>query len=157
MTEEIAKTVEELKQKENLTDQDLASLGLGIVVPDHVPIAPPLNQPIEMIDGSKMNYVHDHIIHWLNTDVYNRTINLPQKDKDRYFQMITDYGDIIAHLLNDDNNVIYEYVKGNPEPWAALERHAEKSDMVIDYEKPAQLIKEYEEWKARKQQPQELV
>lgn len=150
MTDQIAKTIEELKEKGNLTPEDLASLGLGIVVPDHEPIAPPLNQPIQMIDGSLMNYVHDHVHHWMNTEVYNRTINLPQEDKDRYFQMITDYGDIIAHLLNDDNNVIYEYVRGNPEPWIKLEKHAEKSGMVIDYERPKQLIKEYQEWRERK-------
>ena len=136
------------EQKPELTEEQLLGLGLGIE--PNVPIAPPLNEPIQMIDGSVMNYVHDHIIHWMNNDVYKRTINLSKADKDRYFQMITDYGDLIAKLLNDDNNVIYEYVRGNPEPWLKLERHAEKSDAIIDYERPKQLIKEYEEWKATK-------
>lgn len=136
------------EQMQELKEEDLVNLGIGIE--PHVPIAPPLNEPIQMIDGSVMNYVHDHIIHWMNNDVYKRTINLSASDKDRYFQMITDYGDLISKLLNDDNNVIYEYVKGNPEPWLKLESHAQKSDAVIDYERPKQLIKEYEEWKARK-------
>lgn len=132
---------------EELKEEDLLSLGLGIepaksYIPDQ-------SQPIQMIDGSVMNYVHDHIHHWLGTVVYNKIINLPQKDKDRYFQMITDYGDLFEHILNDDNNVIYEYIKGNPHPWAKLEAHAKKSGMVIDYERPAQLIKEYQEWKSR--------
>lgn len=149
---DIAKTIEELKEKEHLSEQDLIALGIGIVpsVDGHEPIAPPLSDPIQMVDGSLMNYMHDHIHHWLNNYVYDRTINLPQEDKDRYFQMITDYGDIIAKLINDDNNVIYEYARGNPNPWLKLENHAAKSGMVIDFDKPKQLIKEYEEWRQRK-------
>ena len=149
---DIAKTIEELKEKENLSEQDLIALGIGIVpsIDGHVPIAPPLNQPIQMVDGSLMNYVHDHIHHWMNTVVYERTINLSQEDKDRYFQMITDYADIISILINDDNNVIYEYAKGNPNPWEKIEKHAAKSGAVVDYDKPKQLIKEYQEWRQRK-------
>ena len=138
------------EQKPEVTEDLLLSLGLGIVPSDHEPITPPLNEPIQMIDGSLMNYVHDHIPHWLGNVVYNKIINLPQVDKARYFQMITDYGDIFEQVLNDDNNVIYEYVKGNPNPWAKIEAHAAKSGMVVDYERPAQLIKEYQEWRSRK-------
>jgi hypothetical protein len=137
-----------------LNEQDLLDLNIGIVpaitIGDHTPIIGEQNNPIQMLDGSLMGYKHDHIMHWLNNDVYLRTINLPQDQKDRYFQMITDYGDIIAHLMNDDNNVIYEYVRGNEQPWMKLENHAKKSNMVIDYERPAQLIKEYNEWRKRK-------
>ncbi len=127
------------------TEEMLLDLGLGIT--PHVPIAPPLNEPIQMIDGSLMNYVHDHVHHWLSNFVYNKVINLPDDQKARYFQMITDYGDIIAEILNDDNNVIYEYARGNPTPWAKLEAHAAKSGAVIDYERPKQLIKEYVQWR----------
>ncbi len=130
------------------TEEELIQLGIGIV-PASDEHTPPTNEPIPMISGVMMEYVHDHIHHWLAEDVYKRTINLPQADKDRYFQMITDYGDIISYILNDDNNVIYEYVKDNPNPWAKLEQHSEKSGRVIDYERPAQLIKEYQEWRQR--------
>ncbi len=133
---------------EELNEETLLGMGLGIVPAKS--FIPDQSQPIQMIDGSLMNYVHDHIHHWLSTVVYNKIINLPQDDKDRYFQMITDYGDLFEHILNDDNNVIYEYIKGNPNPWAKLEAHAEKSGMIIDYERPAQLIKEYQEWRTRK-------
>lgn len=136
------------EQKPELTEEYLLGLGLGIE--PHKAIIPPLSNPIQMIDGSLMNYVHDHIHHWLGEEVYKRTINLPQVDKDRYFEMITEYGDIIAHLLNDDNNVIYEYARGNPSPWLKIEAHAVKSGMVVDYERPKQLIKEYQEWRSRK-------
>lgn len=136
------------EQVQQPTEEELLNLGLGIVPAIQTYVQPEM-QPIEMIDGSLMNYMHDHIHRWLSEDVYKRTINLPQDKKDRYFKMITEYGDIISEILNDDNNVIYEYAKGNPNPWVALEAHAEKSNMVIDYEKPAQLIKEYQEWRQR--------
>ena len=133
------------EQKPEVTEELLLGLGLGIE--EHVPIAPPLNNPIQMIDGSIMNYVHDHIHHWLGEEVYKRTINLTQDQKDRYFEMITEYGDILETLLNDDNHVIYKHIKG--QPWVDLEAHAEKSNVVIDYEQPKQLLKEYDEWKSR--------
>lgn len=136
------------EQNTQLNEQEILDMGLGIV--PHVPIAPPLNEPIQMIDGSMMNYVHEHVHHWLSNFVYNKVINLPQDKKERYFQMITDYGDIISEILNDDNNVIYEYAKGNPNPWAKLEAHAAKSGAVVDYERPKQLIKEYVEWRKQK-------
>ncbi len=135
-----------------LNEQELLDLNIGIVpaVDGHEPIAPSLDNPIQMRDGSLMNYMHDHIHHWLNNYVYERTINLPQEDKDRYFEMITNYGDILAKIINDDNNIMFEYAQGNKTPWIKLENHAKKSDMVIDYDRPKQLIKEYEDWCKRK-------
>jgi hypothetical protein len=104
---------------------------------------------VPLVDGSEMIYRHDHILHWFNTEVYERTINLSPEDKDRYFQMVTDYGDILAKLLNDDNHVLYKHIQGKG--WIDLESHAEKSNVVIDYDKPKQLLDEYDAWKARKQ------
>lgn len=132
--------------EEKLTEQEFLNLGLGLVpaTDEHTPLPPPL---VPMTDGSNMIYRHDHIFHWFNTEVYNRTINLPQAEKDRYFQMITEYGDILETILNDDNHVIYKHVKG--QAWVDLEGHAEKSNVVIDYEQPKQLLKEYDEWKSR--------
>lgn len=155
---DISTKIEELKTKEELTEQDLLDLNIGIVpstdsitlAEGEVPTdAVPPSMRFELRDGSLVNYVNDHIHHWFNTVIYDRTINLPQEDKDRYFQMITEYGDIIEKLLNDENNIIYEYVKGNPNPWLKLEEIAKNSNSVVDYERPAQLIKEYQEWKSR--------
>lgn len=129
------------------TEDELLALNIGIE--PHIPIAPPLNEPIKMIDGSAMNYMHDHVHYWLSEFVYKNVINLPQEQKDRYFKMITEYGDVIQSILNDDNNVIYEYASGNTNPWANLEAHAEKSGAVVDFERPKQLIKEYQEWRTR--------
>lgn len=132
-----------------LEEQELLGMGLGIV-PANDSETPEYIEPIRLTDGSSVNYVYDQIHHWLSEEVYKRTINLPQNKKDRYFEMITEYGDIIAEIVNDDNNVIYEYARGNPTPWANLEAHAKRSNAIIDYERPAQLIKEYQEWRARK-------
>lgn len=152
MSEDLTTKIEEIKTKEEITEQDLLDLNIGIVpsIGDHEPIIPSQAKPIEMLDGKLMNYVHDHIHHWLNEYVYDRTINLPQDQKDRYFEMITKYGDVLATIINDDNNVMFEYAQGAENPWLKLENHAKKSGMVIDYDKPKQLIKEYDEWKKRK-------
>lgn len=131
-----------------LNEQDLLDLNIGIV--PHEPIAPPLNTPIPLVDGTAMTYMHDHIQHWFGEYIYKRVINLPQAEKDRYFEMIYNFGDILAKIINDDNNIMFEYAQGNEQPWLKLENHAKVSNMVIDYERPKQLIKEFEEWKVRK-------
>jgi hypothetical protein len=149
---EIAKSIEELKEKQNLSQDDLIALGLGVVPAqnDYTAFEYNKTREVQLKDGSLMDYRYDHILEWFNNEVYDRTINLSPEDKDRYFQMITDYHDILQKLANDHNNIIWEFAAGNPNPWANLEKHAEKANVVVDYDKPKQLIKEYEEWKARK-------
>lgn len=134
---------------ENITEQELLNLGLGIVpaTDEHTPIAP--IGVINMVDGSGMEYMHDHVFHWFNEYLYNRVINLNDSDKDRYFQMITDYGDLLAKIVNDDNNVMFKYSQKGEAAWLDLEEHAKRSGTVVDYERPKQLIKEYDAWKAK--------
>ena len=113
---EIAKTIEELKERENLSEQELIALGLGIVpaVNDYTSFQYNKTREIQLKDGSLMDYRYDHILEWFNNEVYDRTINLSPEDKDRYFQMITDYHDILQKLANDHNNIIWEFAAGNP-------------------------------------------
>jgi len=96
--------------------------------------------------GHDVVYRHDHIMDYWNEQVYARTLALSPEEKDRYFQMITDYGDIIKKLLDDDNHVIYDHIAGNP--WVNLESAA-ADGVIIDYDKPKQLLDEYDAWKAK--------
>lgn len=142
---------ENLNPLPTVTEEELLGLGLGIVpAPNYSQFEHAKVKTVPTVDGAEMIYRYDHIVEWLNNEVYDRTINLSQEDKDRYFQMVTDYGDVIAKLLNDDNNIIYEYARGAENPWANIERHAAKANIVVDYDKPKQLIKEFLEWKERK-------
>ena len=85
---DIAQSIEQLKEKENLTEQELVALGLGIVPAENNYQSFEYNKTreVQLKDGSLMDYRYDHILEWFNNEVYDRTINLSPEDKDRYFQ-----------------------------------------------------------------------
>lgn len=134
-----------------LNEQELLDLNIGIVpaIDNHTPIAPETTNVIQAKDGSVVSYAHDHVFHFFETDVYNRVINMSQENKDRFFKMTYEYSDIIEYMLNDDNNILFNYAQRGPQAWLDLEKHAEKSGMVIDYDKPKELIRQFDEWRQR--------
>jgi len=131
-----------------LNEQELLDMGLGIV-----PAIDTLNQnpfpvgTIKFVDDQELVYKHEHVMHWMDNIVMSRTLNLSPEDKDRYFQMITDYADILIKIVGDDNHVIWKAALGKP--FEDLEKHAKKSGAKIDYEKPQKLLEEYEAWRAK--------
>jgi hypothetical protein len=133
------------KELPELREEELIGMGLGIV-----PAIDTLNQnpfpvgTIKFVDDQELVYKHEHVMHWFDTIVMSRTLNLNSEDKARYFQMITDYADILIKIIGDDNHVIWKVALG--QGWKDLEKHAEKSGVAIDYDKPQQLVGEYQEW-----------
>jgi hypothetical protein len=143
---------------EELSEEKLLSMGLGIV-PAVAPADDPklfgyskTNKIIQLVDGNAIQYRYDHIHEWFNTEILERTLALSPEDKDRYFQMITDYYDILQKIVNDDNNIIWEYAAGHEHnmPWLKIANHARNSNTDIDYERPRELINQYQEWRAKK-------
>jgi len=98
------------------------------------------------VDGIDVVYRHDHIMHYMNEEVYGRCISLSDVDKSRFFQMINDYGDILSKILDDPNHPILDASVGMP--WVKLEA-AVTDTSEIDYTKPEQLLNEFAEWKSR--------
>mgnify|MGYP003336638517 CR=1 FL=1 len=96
--------------------------------------------------GHEIVYRHDHILHYMNEEVYGRCLSLSQEDKDRFFQMITQYGDILSKILDDPNHPILDTAMGLP--WVKLESSVEDTNQ-IDYTKPEQLLNELKEWKSK--------
>lgn len=108
------------------------------------------SHPFKMQDGTEVEYIHDYVIHWFSTSVYDRVMALSQEEKERYFEMITEYGDLLSKIINDPNHVIFEYAQDKPNPWLSLEKHAEQSNAIVDYELPTQMVKEYTEWRLKR-------
>ncbi len=134
-----------------LNEEELLALNIGIVpaIDSHVPIAPETINVIQAKDGSVVSYSHDHVFHYFETQVYDRIMNMSQENKDRYFKMVYEYSDIIEYILNDDNNILFNYSQRGEQAWLDLEKHAEKSGMVIDYERPRELIRQFDDWRKR--------
>jgi hypothetical protein len=135
-------------EKPELNEQELLEMGLGIV-----PAIDTFNQnpfpvgTIKFVDDQELVYKHEHVLHWFETIVLSRTLNLSPEDKDRYFQMVTDYADILIKISGDDNHVIFKAALGKP--FEDLENHAKNSGMKIDYDKPKKLLDEYYAWKEK--------
>lgn len=98
--------------------------------------------------GTELPYMREHINYYWDVEVYQRTLDLSPEDKDRYFQMVIQYGDIIEKLLDDPNHPIYKHSLSNP--FLELEKHAECCGVVVDTDKPAKLLNEFAEWKKKK-------
>lgn len=132
------------------TEQELLDLNIGIVpaIDNYKNISPFPVGTIKFIDDQALVYKHEHVDHYMNEVVMARTLALNPEDKERYFQMINDYADILIKIVGDDNHVIWKAAIG--EPFEDLEKHARKSGAIIDYTKPQQLLKEFEDWKSKK-------
>lgn len=138
-----------MSDKPEPTEQELLEMGLGIVPAidtfNHNPF--PVGT-MKFIDDQELVYKHEHVMYWMDTVVMSRTLNLSPEDKDRYFQMITDYADILIKIIGDDNHVLWKAALGRP--FEDLERHAQKSGVAIDYDKPKKLLDEYYAWRKKK-------
>jgi hypothetical protein len=84
------------------------------------------------VDGIDVVYRWDHIIHYMSEGIYNRCLALSEEDKNRYFRMATDYGDIIQKILDD------------PEHSISLMGAIKPLDDVTN-----ELEIQYEEWKSK--------
>lgn len=130
------------------TEQELLDLNIGIVPAldtfQHNPF--PIGT-IKFVDDQELVYKHEHVMHWMDNIVMSRTLNLSAEDKDRYFQMITDYADILMKIVGDDNHIIWKAALGKP--FDDLEKHANKSGVQIDYEKPKKLLDEFYAWQEK--------
>ena len=136
------------EQNKTPTEQELLDLNIGIVPAIDNYINPFPVGTIKFVDDQELVYKHEHVDHYMNEVVMARTLALNAEDKDRYFQMITDYADLLVKIVGDDNHVIWKHALG--QPYEDLEKHAKKSGVIIDYEKPKKLLQQYDEWKSKK-------
>jgi hypothetical protein len=135
-----------MSDRPELNESELLQLNIGIVPALQTFKENPFPLgTIKFKDDSELVYKHEHIDYYMNEIVMPRTLNLSSEDKDRYFRMITDYADILIKIVGDDNHVIWKAALG--QPYKDLEKHANKSQAVIDYDKPKKLLQEYDIWR----------
>ena len=134
-----------MAKKKEPSEQELLDLNIGIVpaIDNYKNISPFPVGTIKFIDDQALVYKHEHVDHYMNEVVMARTLALGAEDKERYFQMINDYADILIKIVGDDNHVIWKAALGVP--FEDLQNHAKKSGAIIDYTKPEQLLKRSEE------------
>ena len=81
--------------------------------------------------------------------VYSKLLALPDAEKGRVFQMLTDYADILYQILDPGNHPILDHILGTP--GSGLQAIAEAGGTVeVDHSQYDQLVKEYDAWKSAK-------
>lgn len=83
-----------------------------------------------------------------NDEIFYKVLDLSQEDKNQIFQMLTIYVGVLYKVLDAGNHPILDHISGTPN--ATLEALANNGADIsgVDYEKPKQLIAEYDAWKS---------
>ena len=77
----------------------------------------------------------DHIVHYFDEQLGRDIVNLAESDRNRLFQMLTDYADILRTLFHPGIPII-EHILGNS--WNVDSGELQHAN---------EMIRQYEEWK----------
>jgi len=99
-----------------------------------------------MFDPTSANMPADHIAvyhrsiaYFLDTHVNANILSLPESDRRRFYQMVTDYADLWIKLFERDGGPLFEYVYYGDEHYSIKLNNPTSADLT--YECP--LVAEY--------------
>lgn len=107
------------------------------------PINADLNQD-GVISPEEIETYRKNIVHYFDNQMNHDILNLPQEEKFRLFQMLTDYADVLEKIFHPGIPIL-EHILGKP--WSAANANPHDG---IDFNYECPIIKEYDEWKALK-------
>jgi hypothetical protein len=84
----------------------------------------------------------DHIVHYFDTQLGSDILNLPDEQKFKLFQMLTDYAGVLEKIFHPGIPIL-EHILGKP--WAAAKANPHEG---IDLEHDCEIIRQYEAWKS---------
>ena len=127
---------------ENLNLEELAAQ--GIILEPAVEITPePLKQPTPYVNvpPEQVESYRAHIVHYFDNQMNYDIMMLPKESKERLFQMLTDYADVLEKIFHPGVPIL-EHILGKK--WAAANANPHAG---INYDHDCPIIAEYEEWK----------
>lgn len=86
-----------------------------------------------------------HVIYYFDNQMGADMLNLPEDKKDRMFQMLHDYADILEAIFHDGIPILEHIVYGDEYYTAKQNPHD-----GIDWDHECEIVKEYKAWKASK-------
>jgi len=81
-----------------------------------------------------------HMVHYFDNQMNRDILLLPQADKERLFQMLTDYADVLEKIFHPGIPIL-EHILGKLGAGAAAKPHP-----GINYDYDCPIIREYNEW-----------
>lgn len=86
------------------------------------------------------------VVHYFDNQMNKDILRLEGQDKERMFQMLNDYADILEKIFHDGIPIL-EYIQDKS--WAAANKNPHTG---IDWEYSCPIIAEYKKWKASRVQ-----
>lgn len=86
----------------------------------------------------------DHVKYYFDTQMNSDILNLPQAEKERFFQMMTDYADIFEMIFHKGIPIIEHILEKR---WEAANNDPHEG---IDWDHECEIINQYEQWKQNK-------
>jgi hypothetical protein len=97
-----------------------------------------------IVTEEEIELYRKHIVKYFDTQLNDDILNLQQSDKEKLFQMFTDYADILEKILHPGIPII-EHILGKP--WQAAKDNPHEG---INWDYECEIVKQYEQWKSKK-------
>jgi hypothetical protein len=97
--------------------------------------------PYLNVENGQVDAYRDFVVHYFDNQMNRDILMLPQSDKDRLFQMLTDYADVLEKIFHPGVPIL-EHILGKR--WAAAQANPHPG---INYDYDCPIIREYETWK----------
>ena len=106
----------------------------------------PLPTPMEYanVPPEEVEKYREFVVHYFDNQMNKDILRLEGEDKDRMFQMLTDYADILEKIFHDGIPIL-EHIQDKR--WSAANKNPHTG---INWEYSCPIIREYEIWKASK-------
>lgn len=125
-----------------------------ILDPPVINIQEPLPTPTVYanVPADEVERYRELVVHYFDNQMNKDILRLEGQDKERMFQMLTDYADILEKIFHDGIPIL-EHIQDKH--WAAANKNPHTG---INWEYSCPIIREYEIWKkSRVQNTQETV
>lgn len=119
------------------------------VIPDDqkVEVSPYANVPPEEVEKYR-----EFVVHYFDNQMNRDILMLQGEDKNRMFQMLHDYADVLEKIFHDGIPIL-EHIQDKA--WSAANKNPHTG---INWEYDCPIIREYEEWKkSRVQNTEEIL
>ena len=125
-----------------------------ILDPPVVNVQEPLPEPMTYVNVApeEVEKYRELVVHYFDNQMNYDIMMLQGEDKNRMFQMLTDYADILEKIFHDGIPIL-EYIQDKS--WAAAHKNPHTG---IDWEYSCPIIAEYKKWKdSRVQNTEEIL
>jgi hypothetical protein len=118
------------------------------IIPDHekVEASPYANVPSHEVDKYR-----EYVVHYFDNQMNRDILMLQGEDKNRMFQMLTDYADILEKIFHDGIPIL-EHIQDKR--WSAANKNPHTG---INWDHDCPIIREYEEWKKNVQKAEQDI